>query len=139
MFDTTVKFEMEDVQFEDVDSFELDMEHWDDLKTELGMDSVWSIYETGRVSAETSIFKDRQYLVRYQFVRPDCTSEELMLDMKDGGKRSMAEVTMFATNGSIKQLWFAANSCIKQSGTHHSYIENFEMQEDGTLMLVTGS
>ena len=130
---------MEDVQFEDVDADTLDMEHWDDMKIELGMDSVWSIWETGRVSADTMLLKDRQYLVRYQFVRPDCTSEELMLDMKDGGKRSMAEVTMFATTGSIKQLWFAADSCIKQSGTHHSYIENFEMQDDGTLMLVTGS
>ena len=147
MFDTTVKFEdvsaetiaMEDVQFEDVDADTLDMEHWDDMKIELGMDPVWSIWETGRVSADTMLLKDRQYLVRYQFVRPDCTSEELMLDMKDGGKRSMAEVTMFATTGSIKQLWFAADSCIKQSGTHHSYIENFEMQDDGTLMLVTGS
>ena len=147
MFDTTVKFEdvnaetiaMEDVQFEDVDSDTLDMEHWDDMQIELGMDSVWSIWETGRVSADTMLLKDRQYLVRYQFVRPDCTSEELMLDMKDGGKRSMAEVTMFATTGSIKQLWFAADSCIKQSGTHHSYIENFEMQDDGSLMLVTGS
>ena len=147
MLDQTITFEdvsavtiaMEDIVFEDVDADTLDMEHWNDMQTELCMDSVWSIYETGRVSADKMIFKDRQYLVRYQFVRPDCTMEELNADIADGGKRSMAEVTMFAPSGSIKHLWFAADSCIKQSRTHHSYIEDFEMQEDGTLMLITGS
>ena len=147
MFDTTVKFEdvsaetiaMEDVQFEDVDADTLDMEHWDDMKIELGMDSVWSIWETGRVSADTMLLKDRQYLVRYQFVRSDSTCEEIYDDLQNGTKSSMAEVTMFAVSGSIKHLWFAADSCIKQSGTHHSYIEDFEMQEDGSLLLITGS
>lgn len=147
MLDQTVTFEdvsaetiaMEFVQFEDVDADTLAMEHFDDMQTELCMDSVWSIWEAAALSADDLLFQDRQYLVRYQFVRPDCTSEELMLDMKDGGKRSMAEVTMFAVSGSIKHLWFAADSCIKQSGTHHSYIEDFEMQEDGSLLLITGS
>jgi len=46
---------------------------------------------------------------------------------------------MLAVDGTIKSLWFAANSCIRQSGTHHMYIEDFEMQEDGSLMLITGS
>ena len=127
------------INFEDIDQFQLDMEHWDELKTELGMNSVWSIYDGGRMSADTKLFKDRKYLVRYQYVRPDCTIEELNADLADHGNRSMAEVTKLAPSGSIKDLWFAANSCIKQSGTHHSYIEDFEMQEDGTLMLTTGS
>jgi hypothetical protein len=59
--------------------------------------------------------------------------------LRDGGKRSSEEVTMLAVDGSIKSLWFAAESCIRQSGTHHRYIEDFEIQEDGSLMLVTGS
>ena len=33
----------ETVKFEDVDAFELEMEHYDDLKAELGYDTVWSM------------------------------------------------------------------------------------------------
>jgi len=126
-------------KFEDVDQFELDMEHWSDMQTELKMDSVWSIYDGGRMSSDTMLFKDRQYLVRYQYVRSDATIEELNADLTDGKNRTMAEVTMVAASGSIGDLWSAANSCIKQSGTHHSYIEDFQVQDDGTLVLITGS
>ena len=62
-----------------------------------------------------------------------------MADINDGGKRASAEVTMMAVDGSIKSLWFAAESCIRQSGTHHMYIENFHVLDDGSLELVTGS
>ena len=126
-------------KFEDVDQFELDMEHWSDMQTELKMDSVWSIYDGGRMLSDTMLFKDRQYLVRYQYVRSDATIEELNADLTDGKNRTMAEVTMVAASGSIGDLWSAANSCIKQSGTHHSYIEDFQVQDDGTLVLITGS
>jgi hypothetical protein len=126
-------------KFEDVDQFELDMEHWSDMQTELKMDSVWSIYDGGRMSSDTMLFKDRQYLVRYRYVRSDATIEELNADLTDGKNRTMAEVTMVAASGSIGDLWSAANSCIKQSGTHHSYIEDFQVQDDGTLVLITGS
>ena len=124
-------------KFEDVDQFELDMEHWSDMQTELKMDSVWSIYDGGRMSSDTMLFKDRQYLVRYQYVRSDATIEELNADLTDGKNRTMAEVTMVAASGSIGDLWSAANSCIKQSGTHHSYIEDFQVQDDGTLVLLS--
>ena len=51
----------------------------------------------------------------------------------------MSQVSMTAIDGTIKSLWFAAESCIKQSGTHHRFIEDFEFGEDGTLILITGS
>ena len=147
MLDQTVTFEdvsaetiaMEFVQFEDVDADTLAMEHFDDMKTELCMDSVWSIWEAAALSADDLLFQDRQYRVVYNHVRHDATTEEIWADVKDGGNRADAQVSMFAPSGSIKHLWFAADSCIKQSRTHHSYIEDFEMQEDGTLMLITGS
>ena len=147
MLDQTVTFEdvsaetiaMEFVQFEDVDADTLAMEHFDDMKTELCMDSVWSIWEAAALSADDLLFQDRQYRVVYNHVRHDATTEEIWADVKDGGNRADAQVSMFAPSGSIKHLWFAADSCIKQSGTYHSYIEDFEMQEDGTLMLITGS
>jgi hypothetical protein len=147
MLDQTVTFEdvsaetiaMEFVQFEDVDADTLAMEHFDDMKTELCMDSVWSIWEAAALSADDLLFQDRQYRVVYNHVRHDATTEEIWADVKDGGNRADAQVSMFAPSGSIKHLWFAADSCIKQSGTHHSYIEDFEMQDDGSLELVTGS
>jgi len=147
MFDTAVKFEdvsaetiaMEDVQFEDIDTDMLCIEHFEDLRQELNVDSVWSIWDAGTISLDTKMFNDRMRKVTYDFIRADATSEEIYKDLEDGGKRSMVQVSSWAVNGSIKSLWLAADSCIKQSGTHHSYIENFEMQDDGSLSLVTGS
>ena len=147
MLDQTVTFEdvsaetiaMEFVQFEDVDADTLAMEHFDDMKTELCMDSVWSIWEAAALSADDLLFQDRQYRVVYNHVRHDATTEEIWADVKDGGNRADAQVSMFAPSGSFKHLWFAADSCIKQSGTYHSYIEDFQMQEDGSLLLITGS
>ena len=132
MFDQTVKFE-------DVDIDTLCIEHFEDLRQELGFRSVWSIWDAGMVSADAEMFSDNVRRVRYQFVRNDATSEEIMADIQDGGNRSMAEVTSLAVNGTVKSFWAAAESCIKQSGTHHVYIEDFEFQEDGTVMLITGS
>tara|TARA_R110002153_G_C13095567_1_gene475949 strand:- start:193 stop:588 length:396 start_codon:yes stop_codon:yes gene_type:complete len=131
---------MLDMKFEDVSAEELEneilfetMDHFSNMQTELGMDSRWSIFDGGPMAADAEIFKDKQYLVKYQYIQNGYSLE----DIQNG--RAWAEVSMFAPSGSVKDLWFAANSCIKQSGTHHSYIENFEMQDDGTLSLVTGS
>jgi len=128
---------MLDMMFEDVSQKELENEvlletidHFIAMKEELGMVSQWSIYDGGMMDADAEIFKDKQYKVTYTYITE-------MGDSYDDVQ--WAEVSMFAPSGSIKDLWFAANSCIKQSGTHHSYIENFEMQDDGTLALVTGS
>ena len=51
--------------------------------------------------------------------------------------------TAVAKNGTIGALWKAAESCFQQAkvaiGDWHIYIENFDVQEDGSLSLVTGS
>jgi len=137
---------MQNVCFEDVDAVTLEdekfmdtMMHFDNLREEMGLKSVWSIYDAGAVDLDFNLFSNKLRQVRYQFVRHDATIEEIEADLRDGGQRSMAEVTAFAVDGTIKNLWFAAESCIGQARTHHSYIEDFEVQEDGTLMLVTGS
>jgi len=132
MFDQTVKFE-------DVDTDTLCIEHFDDMQQELGMSTVWSIWDGGTMSADHAIFTPKHHRVVYEFVRDDATSEEIYADLEDGGKRSMAQVSSFAVDGTVKSLWAAAESCIKQSGTHHQFIEDFEVNEDGTLELITGS
>ena len=132
MFDQTVKFE-------DVDTDTLCIEHFDDMQQELGMSTVWSMWDGGTVSADHAIFTPKMRRVVYEFVRDDATSEEIYADLEDVGKRSMAQVSSFAVDGTVKSLWAAAESCIKQSGTHHQFIEDFEVNEDGTLELITGS
>ena len=121
------------------DEFTVVMNHFVDMQEELDMNTNWSIYDMGPKGSDFAIFSDKVRKVTYEFVRSDSTVEELMADLADGGKRCTAQVSSFAVNGTIKALWAAAESCIKQSGTHHSYIEDFEVQEDGSLELVTGS
>ena len=131
---------MENVQYDAATlEFFAVCDHFTALQNELGYQSIWSIHDAGQVGLDFEIFNKKSRLVRYEYVRPAATSDELMADLRDGGKRSSEEVTMLAVDGSIKSLWFAAESCIRQSGTHHRYIEDFEIQEDGSLMLVTGS
>jgi len=131
---------MENVQY-DAETLEFfaNCDHFTALQNELGYQSIWSIYDAGQVGLDFEILNKKSRLVRYEYVRPDATSAELLLDMQDGGKRASAEVTMLAVDGSIKSLWFAAESCIRQSGTHHRYIEGFDVNEDGSLELITGS
>lgn len=134
MLDQTVKFQ-------DVDTDTLACEHFADLQTELGVDSVWSMWDFGTKGLDFEVFVKKMRKVTYEFVRPDATSEELMADMRDGtnNNNTMMQVSSWAIDGTIKSLWLAADSCIKQSGTHHRYIEDFVFGEDGTLELSTGS
>jgi len=147
MLDTNVKFEdvsaetiaMEFVQFEDVDADTLAMEHFEDLRVELNLDSVWSIWDGGCMPADYALFNKKMRKVTYTFVRPDATLNDIQADLEDGGNRSTAKTSAWAMDGTVKNLWIAANSCIEQSGTHHRYIENFELLDNGSLDLVTGS
>lgn len=131
---------MENVQYdaETLEFFKI-CDHFTALQNELGFQSIWSMHDFGTKGLDFKIFTDKVRKVTYEYIREDATQEELMLDMKDGGKRSSAQVSMTAIDGSLQSLWFAAESCIKQSGTHHRYIEDFVFGEDGTLELVTGS
>ena len=109
------------------------------MKDELKMNTVWSIYEVGLQNSDYAILNNKVRKVTYQSVDPNASQEDLLADLNDRGSRTTIEVSAWAENGTIKALWAAAETCIKLSGTHHSYIENFEMHDDGTLELVTGS
>lgn len=126
MFVDVSKQELEDELFLEA------VDHYTAMKAELGMVSQWDIHVgNGVFAADDLLLKgDKQYKVTYTYI-------DSMGDTMDDVQ--WATVSMFAPSGSIKDLWFAADSCIRQSGTHHSYIEDFEMQEDGSLALVTGS
>ena len=125
MFDETVKFE-------DVDTFELEMEHYDDLKSQLGYQTVWSM--DGMFQLDQKIFTDKPRVVTYKCIK------EMGATMDDV---TWITFTAVAENGTVGALWKAAESCYQQAklaiGDWHYFVENFEVQEDGSLSLVTGS
>lgn len=119
--------------FEDVDAFELEMEHFDDLKTELGYTTTWSM-DSGIMNLDTNIFSDKARVVTYKCIK------EMGATMDDV---TWITFTAVAENGTVGALWKAAESCFQQAklaiGDWHYFVENFEVQEDGSLSLVTGS
>ena len=121
------------VQFEDVDAFELEMEHFADLKAELGYDTTWSM-GSGVMALDQKIFSDKIRVVTYK-----CIAEigDTMDDV------TWMTFTAVAMNGTVGELWKAAENCFQQAkaalGDWHYFVEDFDVQEDGTLELVTGS
>ena len=119
--------------FEDVDAFELEMEHFDDLKTELEYDTTWSM-DSGIMNLDQAIFTDKPRVVTYKCIK------EMGATMDDV---TYITFTAVAENGTVGALWKAAESCFQQAklaiGDWHYFVEDFELQEDGSLSLVTGS
>ncbi len=121
------------VQFEDVDAMTLEIEHFDDLKHELGYDTVWSMGE-GAMALDHKIFSDKIRVVTYK-----CIAE--MGDTMDDV--TWMTFTAVAMNGTVGELWKAAENCFQQAkaalGDWHYFVEDFEVADDETLELVTGS
>lgn len=108
---------------QDNKSFETKSDHYDDVKTQLGLDhSVWSIFEVDNLSER----------------HPFAGATKVVYKDHWGNKSVTAEV-----NGSTwAALYIAANSCIRDSGDgHHIYIEQFKPSKEdaGVLILQTGS
>ena len=120
------------VQFEDVDAFELEIEHFDDLKAELGYQTVWSM-GSGVMALDHKIFSDKIRVVTYKCIAEINTMDDV----------TWMTFTAVAMNGTVGELWKAAENCFQQAkaalGDWHYFVEDFDVQEDGTLELVTGS
>ena len=118
--------------FEDVDAFELEYEHYSELKAELGYDTVWSV-DSGIMNLDQKIFSDKARVVTYKCIK----------EIKSMDDVTWITFTAVAENGTIGALWKAAESCFQQAklaiGDWHYFVENFEVEEDGSLSLVTGS
>ena len=125
-------YKANDVKFEDVDAFELEYEHYSELKAELGYDTVWSM-DSGIMNLDQKIFSDKARVVTYKCIK----------EIKSMDDVTWITFTAVAENGTVGALWKAAESCYQQAklaiGDWHYFVENFELQEDGSLSLVTGS
>ena len=125
-------FDNSQVSEEDKKMF-AEMDHFDALKTEQGYETVWSI-ETGIRPLDHAIFTNKPRLVTYKCIKEmGATFDDVTYET----------FTCMAQNGTIGALWTAAESCFKQAklvlGDWHYFIEDFEVQDDGSLSLVTGS
>jgi len=121
-----------ETKFQDVDSYELEIEHFNDLKAQLGYETVWSI--EGIMPLDKAIFTDKPRVVKYKCIK----------EMGPTFDDTIWETfTAVAENGTVGALWKAAESCYQQAklavGDWHYFIENFDVQEDGSLELTTGS
>ena len=121
--------------YTDVDPMELSIEHFSELKKELGYDTVWSMDSYGHTPGlDFKIFTDKPRVVKYKCI-------EKMGDTVDDV--TWITFTAVAENGTLGAMWKAAESCFQQAklaiGDWHYFVEDFEMQDDGTLNLVTGS
>ena len=121
-----------ETKFLDVDSYELEIEHYNDLKAQLGYETVWSI--EGIMPLDKAIFTDKPRVVKYKCIK----------EMGPTFDDTIWETfTAVAENGTVGALWKAAESCYQQAklavGDWHYFIENFDVQEDGSLELTTGS
>lgn len=118
--------------FEDVDAFELEMEHFDELKAELGYETVWSM-DSGILNLDQKILTDKARVVTYKCIK----------EIKSMDDVTYITFTAVAEDGTVGALWKAAESCYQQAklaiGDWHYFVENFEVEEDGSLSLVTGS
>jgi len=125
-------YKANEVKFEDVDAFELEMEHFDELKAELGYETVWSM-DSGIMNLDQNIFSDKARVVKYKCIK----------EIKSMDDVTYITFTAVAENGTVGALWKAAESCFQQAklaiGDWHYFVENFEVEEDGSLSLVTGS
>jgi hypothetical protein len=124
---------MEDVQYEDVDTMTLEIEHYDDLKWQQGYETSWSM-DGGIMDLDQQIFTNKPRIVSYK-----CIAE--MGDTMDDVK--WQTFTCMAKDGTVGGLWAAAESCFKQAklalGDWHYFVEDFTVLDDGNLELVTGS
>lgn len=104
-------------------AFKSKSDHFDDVKSQLGMDhSEWSIYEVNNMAN------------RHPFEGVD-----RVVYCNHWGERPVS----CSINGlTWAALWIAANACIRDSGDeHHVYIEGFQPdpEDSRTLVLSTGS
>ena len=100
-------------------AFDRKSNHYSQVCTELGLNTVWSIYEVDNLSE------------RFPFEGVSTVTYQ-----DHWGEKPVVK----PINGSTwAALWVAANACIRDSGDdHHVFIENFKQFGD-TLILSTGS
>tara|TARA_B110000902_G_C13721592_1_gene365379 strand:+ start:45 stop:401 length:357 start_codon:yes stop_codon:yes gene_type:complete len=114
------------------------IQYFENARIEHDLHTVWSIDEVTDITANAAIKVEGKTVV-YETIRSDATTEELLSDLASGGNLTTVTYTETVKGNTWLSLWKAANQLILKSGTHHSYIEDFTMNDNGELELTTGS
>ncbi len=100
-------------------AFDRKHSHYSQVRRELGLNAVWSIFEVDNLSDRHSFENVTRVVYKDHW----------------GNKQVASEIN----GGTWAALFVAANACIRDSGDeHHVFIENFKQFGD-TLILSTGS
>jgi hypothetical protein len=103
----------------DETTFDRQYDHFHKVREELGLDTIWSIYEVADLN-ERHPYEGAKYV-----------------SYKDHWGNGV--VTQAINGNTWAALYVAANACIRDSGDeHHVFIEDFRKSGD-TLLLTTGS
>lgn len=95
-----------------------------------GLETIWDIHEIEDINAECVVKIDGKKIVYKDY---KCGfSEDVMWSTE-------FTYTTVVEGNTWLDLWKAANKVMLKSGTHHSWIEDFTVQEDGSFLLTTGS
>ena len=117
-----------------IDSSTKSIQYWGEQQDNINYETVWSLWECKDINQ--SMFKNKSYRVFYRFILSDATISEMMND------EAWVEVSSFTAGGTVLDFWRAAESCYqqaKQYGDWHKFIEDFEIQDNGSFELVMGS
>jgi len=116
------------------DTFETLNNHYNNLKSELGYETVFDALDTVKPLDYKYFTDDKPLIITYKVIRemgPTLDDTEWMT------------FTAVAKDGTLGELWKAGESLFQQAklavGDWHIYIEGFDEADDGSLELVTGS
>ena len=116
------------------DTFIQERDYYDNLRHELGYETILDLSDIGIVTMGKAIFKNKPYVVNYKCIK------EMGATFDDV---TWITFTAVAANGTMGELWKAAETCYQQAklavGDWHTFIEDFNMEDDGSFTLVTGS
>jgi len=116
------------------DNFETLNNHYNNLKKELGYETVFDAMDTVKPLDYKYFTDDKPLMMTYKVIK----------DMGPTfGDTEWVTFTAVAKDGTVGELWKAGESLFQQAklavGDWHYFIEGFDEAEDGSLELVTGS
>ena len=116
------------------DNFIQERNHYDNLKAELGYDTVFDAIEGIKPLDYKYFTDDKPLVITYKVIKsmgPTMDDTEWMT------------FTAVAKDGTLGELWKAGESLFQQAKLAvedwHYFIEGFDEADDGSLELVTGS
>ena len=116
------------------DTFETLNNHYNNLKDELGYETVFDAIDTVKPLDYKYFTDDKPLMITYKVIKEMGPSFE---DTK------WMTFTAVAKDGTLGELWKAGESLFQQAklavGDWHYFIEGFNEADDGSLEMVTGS